>query len=183
MYKPSFKAPTRSKKPFSERKPIVYNEQKLYNYGINRLSSRDYSRKELFDRMVRFQEDTSMVDKVLDKLEEQGYLSDMRRAKSILNQYDRRESIHKTRNRIRQKGVSMDTLEEVLAEKEENAPVNESEFSIDTQKAYDILLKKYHTYDTEKWDKMVRFLASRGFKYADINQAIQNLKNQDKLTD
>lgn len=170
------------KKPYKKFKPrtsfvkkeIIYDEKKLYNYGINRLSVRDYARKELFTRMVRFQEDITIIDKVLDKLELQGYLSDERRIKAMLSQYNNRESINKTKTRILQKGVTKDQLQDVLYQLEEYKIIDEdAEYSEEIQKVIDLLIKKYKTYNKDNWDKMIRFLASKGFKYDDISKGVK----------
>ena len=116
-------------------KTIVYDEKKLYNYGINRLSVREYGRQELFEKMSRFQEDPAMVNTVLDKLENQGYLSDERRTMSILNQYSGRESLYKIKNRMQQKGLDKDLITEVIEEKQSN----ESSFIDEPQVAHDLL--------------------------------------------
>ena len=80
-------------------KKIVYDEKKLYNYGINRLSVRDYGRQELFDKMSKWQEDISIVNKVLDKLESLGYLSEERRIRNLINLYLPKEGIKKLKLR------------------------------------------------------------------------------------
>ena len=158
-------------------KEIIYDAKQLYNYGINRLSSRDYSRKELERKMKRLQPDITMITPVLDKLVEQGYLSDINRARSLLNQFDSRESINKTKGRIMKEGVSKELLEQLIEERQETF----SEFHKDDEElipeevgnAADLLVKKYRIYNAEKKDKMVRFLASKGYKYADISKAIK----------
>lgn len=156
------------KKSYQKRKPlneIEYDEKKLYNYAINRLSSRDYSRKELYDKMARFKTEPGDIDKALDKVESLGYLSDSRRARSLLIQYQNKESISKTKNRIIQKGVNKELLNSVIEEMT-NSPAEED-------KIVSLLEKKFKYYNKDNWDKMVRFLASKGFKYAEISKAIK----------
>lgn len=153
-------------------KKIVYDEKKLYNYGINRLSVREYARQELMTKMVRFQEDTEMVNKVLDKLVEQGYLSDERRTLSMLNQYAGRESIYKIKNRMQQKGLDKDFIQDIIEEKNSNS--SEGEELVATE----LLHKKFKSLDIVMKDKqknsekMIRFLASKGFKYDIIKKAM-----------
>ena len=88
-------------------KKIVYDEKKLYNYGINRLSVRDYGRQELFDKMSKWQEDISIVNTVLDKLESLGYLSEERRIRNLINLYLPTEGIKKLKLRLYQKKFNM----------------------------------------------------------------------------
>ena len=156
-------------------KVIVYDERKLYNYGINRISVRDYGRIELAKKMARFQEDPEMINNVLDKLEAQGYLSDERRTISLLNQFSGRESIHKTKNRIYQKGLAKDLVQEVI---EKRSEVNTEEFP-EQNTAIELLEKKFKNFDPSSDDiqktkeRMIRFLASKGFKYDDIKKSMK----------
>jgi SOS response regulatory protein OraA/RecX len=164
----------KKKTPFV-KKEIIYDERKLYNYGINRLSVRDYGYNELCQKMSRYQHDIEMVHKVLDKLVSQGYLSDERRIRSMLIQYKSRESINKTKSRMLQSGFTKDQIEEVIDKIEEQNIniVDEDEFSEEIKKTIDLLIKKYKTFNKDNWDKMVRFLASKGFKYGDIIKGIK----------
>lgn len=163
-----------------ELKEIIYDEKQLYNYGINRLSSRDYGRQELVIKMKRLQPDLNMINTVLDKLERQGYLSDLNRARSLFNQFEGRESINKTKNRIIQKGISKDIIEQVIESKEElkleqdkDKDYDEETLSQEINNACELLIKKYKHYDLLKKEKMVRFLASKGYKYNDISKSIK----------
>ena len=170
-------------------KVITYDEGKLYNYGINRLSVRDYGRQELFNKMKRFQDDESLINKILDKLESLKYLSDERRVISLLNQYERQESINKTKNRIIQLGISKDLLDNILQEREEE--LNSNSFNKDEEvseltdnnpevyKALQLLIKKYKIYNKDNWDKMLRYLTSKGFKYDSTKKAITIFSNED----
>lgn len=164
-------------------KEIIYDEKKLYNYGINRLSVRDYGRNELSKKMAKFQQDSDLINKALDKLEEQGYLSDERRTISLLNQFSGRESINKTKNRIYQKGLSKDLVQEVIENR--TVELEEEQESPEQITASELIEKKFRNFDVEKDDlkktkeKMVRFLASKGFKYDDIKKAMSKFFTMD----
>lgn len=157
------------------KKPIVYDEKKLFNYGINRLSTRDYGRQELFDKMTRFQEDSSMVNKVLDKLQTLGYLSDERRAQGILNQYSAKESVYKVKQRMQRIGLDKDLIENLVEEKKTDEHFSE----IDV--ATGLLQKKFKSLnmnpEIEIKQKMIRFLASKGYGYDLIKKAIDQYFN------
>lgn len=164
-------------------KEIIYDERKLYNYGINRLSVRDYGRQELAKKMARFQQDSEMVNRALDKLEAQGYLSDERRTISLLNQFSGRESINKTKNRIYQKGLSKDLVQEII-EKRTVEPLEEDD-SPEQITAIELIERKFKNFDIKNDDlqktkeKMIRFLASKGFKYEDIKKAMSKFFSMD----
>ena len=165
------------KKP---KKPIVYNEKQLYNYGINRLSVREYSRAELEKKMLNYGT-PELVKNALDKLVSQNYLSDIRRAKSIYNQYKQKESSSKVKRRMSEKGITKDTMEELFEQLEEEKTYCNSEMPTEIENATHLLLKKYKKIDPDLEfeaknklkQSMIRFLASRGYNFGDISKAIQ----------
>lgn len=148
-----------------EIKEIIYNEQQLYNYGLNRLSSRDYLRAELFTKMSNLQPEAEMVNRVLDKLETLGYINDKRRIRSVFNSYKSKESSNKTKNRLIQKGATKDLIEEVLFEIEDSSS-QVYEYDAETDAALILLDKKFKSYNPDNRDKMLRFLISKGYNYS-----------------
>lgn len=165
------------KKP---NKPIVYNEKQLYNYGINRLSVREYSRAELEKKMLNYGT-PELVKNALDKLISQNYLSDIRRAKSIYSQYKEKESLSKVKRRMSEKGITKDTMEEFFEELNEEKELSNIDIPTEIENATQLLLKKYKKIDPNlEFDEknklkqsMIRFLASRGYNFGDIAKAIQ----------
>lgn len=166
-------------------KPIVYEYDKLLRYGLNRLSEREFARKELHKKMANYQSDATIINQVLDKLEESGYLSDYRRAKSIYNQYQNKESFSKTKGRMSVKGVSREAIEQISDEiaqandekKEQIEAQGLESVAPDVEKSFHLLQDRFGIFDKEKYDKMVRFLASKGYRYNDISRAIKLLKD------
>lgn len=148
-----------------EIKEIIYNEQQLYNYGLNRLSSRDYLRNELFTKMSNLQPDPDMVNRALDKLQNLGYLNDKRKIRSFLNSYQSKESTTKTKNRLIQKGASKDLIDEVLFEINEESKNIQYEYDSQTDGALVLLERKFKYYQPDNKDKMLRFLISKGYNY------------------
>lgn len=163
-----------------EIKEIIYNEQQLYNYGLNRLSSRDYLRAELFTKMSNLQPDPDMVNKVLDKLENLGYIDDKRKIRSFFNSYKNKESANKTKNRLIQKGASKDLIEEIIFELEEENQTIEYEYDSQTDGALNLLSRKFKTYNIDNKDKMLRFLISKGYNYSLCNKVLKIFQEQDQ---
>jgi regulatory protein len=157
-------------------KEIIYNEKQLLKYGLNRLSEREFSRQELFKKMKNLQPEEAMVNGILDKLTEMGYLSDERRAKMLYAQYAQREGTYKIKMRLKDKGIPQELIDSLLSEKQENA---EEEGSGELQKAFEILQRKFQVFDSEKYAKMSRFLFSRGFNSDAVKRALDQLKRQD----
>ena len=160
---------TSFKKQFRNSSPKEYNFKQLYNYGVNRLYARDYSKKELFEKMKQYQNDLKIIDDVLSLLEKQGYLSDKHKAQSIIHYYSSKESLFKIKNRLKNLGISSDIIEELFSENENNYQ------ELDT--IVHLLEKKFHTYNEINYLKMVRFLAQKGFQYEEIKKAISLFKS------
>lgn len=144
-------------------KEVIYDEKQLNKYGLNRLSERDWGRGELKKKMLRLQPDVEMVDRVLEKLEESGYLSTARRIVAVLNTYGHREGLRRTKQRMAEKGFTKEEIESV------GVADNEKELEI----ASAALLRKFKTTDAD-YTKMSRFLVSRGFAFDVIKKAIKN---------
>lgn len=174
-----------SKKPVKQyatksKKEYIYNEEKLYNYGINRLSEQDYGRHELFKKMKNLQEDEEIINKVLDKLEGQKYLSDNNRIRSFLMSYSNSESVNKTKQRLIQKGFNKKIIEDVLEEMEHSGiykAIQDKES--EEEKALALLIRRYRIYEIDKKEKMSRFLASKGFNFDIISKVMKTFSNGD----
>lgn len=149
-----------------EIKEIIYNDKQLYNYGLNRLASRDYLRAELFTKMSNLQPDPDMVNAALDKLENLGYLNDTRKIRSFFNSYQHKESPNKTKNRLIQKGAPKDLIEDVLFEIENTQSTITYDYDSETDAALILLTRKFKSYNPDNKDKMLRFLISRGYNYS-----------------
>jgi SOS response regulatory protein OraA/RecX len=154
-------------------KEIVYTEAQLYRYGINRLSEREWGRAELQKKMVRLQPDVEMIGRVLDKLESQSYLSDERRVRMMVTQFERREGARKIRQRLSEKGLPRDVVEAVLEEKQQQA---EESGETENERAAELLQRKFRQYSADNYAKMSRFLISRGFGGTSLKFAIEALK-------
>ncbi len=161
-----------------EIKEIIYNEQQLYNYGINRISSRDYLRAELFTKMSNLQPDPEMVNRVLDKLTNQGYIDDKRRIRAVFNSYSSKESSTKTKNRLIQKGASKELIEEVLYELEEDNLTKNFEYDKETDAALILLDRKFRTYNHDNREKMLRLLISKGYNYSLCTKILKIFQEQ-----
>lgn len=135
----------------------------LKNSALGSLARREHSRKELRDKLLRKNANLALVDRVLDELLEDGYLSDQRFAESF---YRYRMSQGKGPVRIRQelklKGISDDTISEV---------VNEDE-SFWFEQALELQRRKFNDvteFTPKEKARQIRFMLSRGFPYPIIN--------------
>lgn len=149
----------------------TYNFKQLYNYGIYRLYAREYSKKELFEKMKKYQTDIKVIQDVLLLLENNGYLSDKRKAQSIINYYSNKESFSKISLRLKYLGISSDIIDELFS-----SNIQKENFSVNI--ILNLLEKKFKKYDENNYLKMVRFLSQKGFSYDDIKKSILFFKEK-----
>jgi regulatory protein len=144
-------------------KEIIYAEPQLYKYGLNRISEREFSRHELTEKMKRLQPDEDMIQRVLDKLETMGYVSDERRADALIRMSERGEGWQKTVSRLKDKGISAELIAQKKAEVKEKEDSGECETEL--EKASRLLHRKFETLDRDTHQKALRFLVTKGFSF------------------
>lgn len=143
---------------------------KAYAVGIRLLSRREHSIREIEDKLTSKGFDVSVVQMVIDKLVDQGYLSQTRFARSFLSM---RISQGKGPLLIHQemsyRGVTKELIEEV-----------EVELGVDwLEQASEVIRRKCKGAvpgDFREKSKLVRHLASRGFSLSVAQQALKALE-------
>lgn len=152
------------------KEPKIFDQQRLYNYGIWLLSKKDYSRQEIFKKMTKYQPEEKIIESVLNKLEEHSYLNDSRVISNVFKVYSQKESRSKIKNRLILKGINQDEINEFLSEN------SNSEKELDS--AISLLNKKFKSYNVELTKKYYAFLAGKGFGWDVVSKAVSNFKNQ-----
>lgn len=125
--------------------------------AVGLLSRREYSRKELSGRLVPHAPDLETLTALLDDLQREGWLSDERYARSMLNQRSARQGERRIIGDLRRQGVAdelLDTLSEDLRATEYERAVQVWRKRFDG-KALPETPKEYA--------RQARFLAARGF--------------------
>jgi regulatory protein len=104
------------------------------------------------------------IDALMDRLEEQGYLSDARAAEAIVNARKNQRGILRITQELEQKGVAPETLQETLAE------LKKDQIKI----AAEVWRKKFAglPLDANERGKQTRFLVSRGFSFEVIREVL-----------
>lgn len=148
----------------------VFAPDRLYSYGLWLLSRRDYTTYELTQKMKTYQPDEKIIEEIVNKLVNLGYVNDERRATNIVNAYIKKESSYKIKRRLSEKGLSKDLIEEVIQECVDEDTENEM--------ASKMLIKKFKVFDKENKKKYCSYLAGRGYPWDVISKAIEQLKNQ-----
>ena len=127
--------------------------------------------------MSNLQPESEMVNRVLDKLANLGYIDDKKRIRAVLNYYSPKESSNKTKNRLIQKGASKELIDEVIYELKEEDTVN-YEYDSEIDSGLTLLDRKFDSYNAEIRDKMLRFLISKGFNYTICTKILKIFKEK-----
>lgn len=145
----------------------------LCSYGLFLLGLREYSEAQLREKMVKRCEDAALVQSALDKLKSKNYLSDQRKADSVLSQYGKKESGHKLKQRFILAGLDKELIEQTINSAQEDLTQEDK-----IEQCLEVLVKKHKVYNPEKKDKYLRFLISRGFSYSLANSALKEFETK-----
>ncbi len=156
--------------------------RKMMNKALDLLSMRDYSRRELSDKLVtkawekKEQKDMDLgslkqqASDICDRLEELGLLNEERFARSYVDELLRRKHLSKRglKTALIQKGVQRDIIETVLEEVEVD-PV---------EQVRELLATKFKTRDLsdeKQRTRTVNALLRLGYRYGEINAAMDGI--------
>lgn len=156
---------------------------KLYTRALEYLMSRPHSKKEIqgylkrktLDRKVRVKNkqtgeyktvdkkgfDKSLIEPVMRRLEERGYIDDTRFARLWVENRNIRKgsSSKKLRTELAQKGVQLNIIDEIMSENLRD----------EKEELRKIIAKKRAKYDDLK---LTQYLLRQGFNYSDISEEL-----------
>ena len=146
---------TRPKKPLMKR-------------ALDALSRRDHSRKELERKLLRGEDEPDAPEKVreiLDKLEEAGYLSDERFAKTRVSLRQKNLGDRRLRYELKRDGVKGEALANAMESISEPEPV----------RCLRVWRRRWSELpeDRKERDRQVRYLMYRGFSLSSINKVLR----------
>lgn len=147
-------------------------QEDAFNYAVKYLGKYSVTVKKMKNKLYEKEYTTPVVNGVLEKLLEFGYLDDYRFAESLINQKKNKLGSRRLQNELRLKGVPSDIISELLAE------IDEDE-TFDTAMA--VAEKWYRTHELETHEdyaKFTRFMAYRGFEFSIINACRDALKRE-----
>lgn len=109
---------------------------------------------------------------LMDKLEAQGYLSDIRAAEAIIHARKHQRGIMRITQELEQKGLSPETLRDTLTELQKDQ----------VKIAAEVWRKKFAglPLDANERGKQTRFLASRGFSFEVIRDVLAGAGSQEE---
>ena len=156
--------------------------RKMMNKALDLLSMRDYSRRELSDKLVtkawekKEQKDMDLgslkqqASDICDRLEELGLLNEERFARSYVDELLRRKHLSKSglKTALIQKGVQRDIIETVLEEVDID-PVEQVRELLATK------FKNRDFSDEKQKTRTVNALLRLGYRYGEINAAMDGI--------
>lgn len=125
------------------------------------LTKRDYSKKELYYKLLEKYKEKKVVEKVIYQLEEKGYLDDYDFAYDYVK--NRSGSFKKIEYELKMKGIENWIINEVMKEREKD-------------KEYDEIEKELYKIRGRNEEKQIASLMRKGFKYSDIKKVMEKMK-------
>ena len=141
--------------------------QALRDYAISLLARREYSASELRERCLKKRGDIGRIDEMIATLQKEGLQSDRRFAELFVRgRIARRQGMRRILSELKLKGVSDTLAKEALRTEETDWYALASE----------ALVARFPTppCDQKERTRRQRFLAGRGFDYAQIAYAVNN---------
>lgn len=138
---------------------------KALSKAVKYLGANLKTKKQLRDYLKKKEYNPQTIDFVISKMEEYDYLNDENFAKAYILTYSKKYGKLKLKSELKLKGVSDEIIDKYLDDfKSENIE----------SVALKYLKNKERTFDT--FQKLSRFLYSRGYEFDDINACINSLK-------
>lgn len=157
----------------SSGRAVLASDAEIRAAAVDLLARREYSRRELFDRLSRRVDDLNRLDEVMDQLEEVDYLSDRRCATMLARQrLNQGYGVRRIRFDLQQKGIASDLIEQAIDELEADWG----------EVATDVVLRKYGgraPRDFKEKAKWMRHLQGRGFGFDEIDQALNRTADEE----
>ena len=159
-------------------------EDRFYNFALRFLSYRPRSEKEVRDRLkLKSQnskvkittQNSKVIDKVIQKLKEKKFINDEEFAKGWVESRLRFKprSARLIKIELKQKGISPEIIDKMI--NNEGLMINDSE---NAKKLIEKRILRYKGLSRQKiYEKLGRYLASKGFNWDTIKKAIDPVKS------
>ena len=148
--------------------------EKFYNKALEFLSYRTRSEKEVREKLKLKQAEPQVIEKVISKLKEKRFINDEEFARQWIENRERFKprSLRLIRLELRQKGIEGEILERVVRDLEFNS---ESELEQAKRLVEKRIDKVRGLPKQEIYQKLGRFLASKGFNWDTIKKSIDDI--------
>jgi regulatory protein len=143
----------------------------LRERALGFLSRREYSYKELEQKLRGFAEESDDLPALLEDFKKRGWLSEERYTEQIVHARKGKFGSLRVAHELREHGVAEELISKAVAEVKTDEVAN----------ARAICRKKYKAppANREEWAKQARFLQSRGFGFDVIKQVLRDDPDED----
>jgi regulatory protein len=127
----------------------------LKGRALRYLSQREHSRMELERKLAKHTEDPGEIPRVLDDLEQRGFIDHTRVAASVVHRKAGKLGSLRIRHELQAKGLDAPLVAATLADLK----------ATEVERARGVWRRKFDSLpaDAKEWGKQMRFLAARGF--------------------
>ena len=149
---------------------IAEEEGVCLNYALNLLSKSVKTEKEIIAKLKKRGYVSEIIDKVIFKLKDYGYVNDEEFAEKYINSYSKNKGKRLLKSELKLKGVSDAIIEDKFLSVE-----NELETAIKIAEKY----VKNKPVDIKTKQKCYKYLLSKGFSYDDSKTAVDKVLSLD----
>ena len=153
----------------------IYHEilrKRIKERALYLLKAADKTEYEIRTKLRQAFYPEELIDYAVDFLKQYRYIDDQRYAQNYINLYAERRSRRNISQKLMQKGISRELVNEILDERE-----NELRESCEKELIYELLRKrKYNFRETDKKaeNRMIGYLLRRGFGMDDVLYCIRH---------
>jgi Uncharacterized protein conserved in bacteria len=136
--------------------------------SLHLLNTRSYTQKQLSDKLKMNGYSDKIILQAIDYVESFGYINDKAYVEQYIATQKGRRSMREIREKLRQKGIERQRLEDFFEAMEDEQD--------DTDAIKSILQKKKYApceASVEEKRRIYAYLARKGFRYEDINKVLQ----------
>lgn len=145
--------------------------KRAINRSVNILAERDMTKGMLRDKLTGDGYPEFIIDNIIDKLEANRLINDERFIRGYIEAKSNKKSKNDIMRDLSSKGVDMDQVESIYEELKSNDLLKDEKELI-----VEILNKKHFVFDeadVNQINKMVQYLARKGFAYDSIRSAMK----------
>lgn len=138
----------------------------LRQRALNYLARREYTRDELYRKLLPYTEESDSLEDLLADFKARGWLSEQRFVEQVVHARSGRYGSRSIAHELRQKGVAEELIEQALPQLKES----------DLENARAVWVKKFGQLpaDAKERVKQMRFLQGRGFSFQVIAKVLEN---------
>ena len=173
---------------------LARSQLSLKGRALRLLSGREYSRQELGRRLATYEEVPGELAKILDELQDKGFISEARVVESVINRRSAKLGASRIRQELQSKGLDRDVVTEAVASLQstelararllwEKKFANKASGSADPGKTGKPGKPADRAAIASERGKQIRYLASRGFSGDTIRRVLAGPTDQDVYED